>query len=54
VWQEICTDVAATFAAGRYDAGILGALERIRTEACRHFPMPGGDTNELPDRTVLL
>jgi uncharacterized membrane protein len=54
VWQEICTDVAANFTAGRYDAGILGALERISAEACRRFPRQGGDTNELPDRTVLL
>jgi uncharacterized membrane protein len=54
VWQEICTDVAATFAAGRYDAGILAALERISAEASCHFPMPGGVANEMPDRTVLL
>jgi len=53
-WREISDEMAATFAAGRYEAGVLGALARITAMACRHFPAQGGDTNELPDRTVLL
>ena len=54
VWQEICADMATTFAAGRYEAGVLEALARIGKIARRHFPATGGDANELPDRTVLL
>jgi uncharacterized membrane protein len=53
-WQEICTEMAAAFAAGRYEAGTLDALAKITAVACRHFPARGDDTNELPDRTVLL
>jgi uncharacterized membrane protein len=53
-WQEICAEMAATFVAGRYEAGVLGALSRINAVACRHFPARGSDSNELPDRTALL
>lgn len=42
------------FAAGHYEAGVLGALSRISAIACRCFPARGNDANELPDSTVLL
>lgn len=54
VWQEICTEMATRFAAGGYEAGVLGALAEIGKIACRHFPARSGDVNELPDGTVLL
>lgn len=53
-WQAICAEMAAAFAAGHYEAGVLEALGKINAVACRHFPAQAGDTNELPDRTVLL
>ncbi|MDH4022213.1 MAG: TPM domain-containing protein [Gammaproteobacteria bacterium] len=54
VWQEICAQMAEEFAAGHYDAGVLGALSRISAIACRCFPAQGNNANELPDRTVLF
>lgn len=54
VWQEICTEMAARFASGGYEAGVLGALAKIGKIACQYFPGQGADVNELPDRTVLL
>jgi len=53
-WQQICTAMAADFAAGRYEQGTLGALEKISDLARHYYPAQGDDTNELPDRTVLL
>jgi uncharacterized membrane protein len=53
-WQEICAQMSEEFAAGHYEAGVLGALSRISAIACRCFPARGNDANELPDSTVLL
>jgi len=53
-WQEICAGMAAEFAAGRYEQGTLDALDKISDIARRCYPAQGDDTNELPDRTVLL
>jgi len=53
-WQEICAEMAAAFAEGRYEPGVLVALSRIGAIACRYFPARGSNANELPDRTVLL
>lgn len=53
-WARICREMEAAFAAGRYEAGTLSALERIGALARQHFPAGGEDRNELPDRTVLL
>jgi uncharacterized membrane protein len=53
-WQSICAGMEMAFAAGRYEAGTLAALDRIGAIARQHFPARGDNRNELPDRTVLL
>lgn len=53
-WAAICQAIVAEFAAGRHEAGVLSGLDAISALARRHFPVAGGDRNELPDRTVLL
>ncbi len=53
-WESICTGMEEAFAAGRYEAGTLAALERISALARRYFPARSGDRNELPDATAVL
>ena len=53
-WQSICAEMEEAFAAGRYEAGTLAALEQISALARQHFPVHASDRNELPDTTVLL
>lgn len=53
-WEAICRELEEAFRAGRFEAGMLLALERISVIARRAFPADGTDRNELPDRTVLL
>jgi uncharacterized membrane protein len=33
---------------------VVDAVGKINAIACRHFPAQGRNTNELPDRTILL
>jgi len=53
-WVSICAELEQAFKAGNYEAGALAALERISGLARQHFPAANGDSNELPNRTVLL
>ncbi len=53
-WKSICAEMEQAFAAGRYAAGALAALNRISALARQHFPAHGSDRNELPDTTALL
>jgi uncharacterized membrane protein len=53
-WVSICAELEQAFKAGNYEAGALAALERISVLARQHFPAANGDSNELPNRTVLL
>ena len=53
-WQSICAEMEEAFAAGRYEAGTLAALEQISALARQYFPANRSDRNELPDTTVLL
>lgn len=53
-WMSICAELELAFAAGNYEAGTLHALDRISALARQHFPATDGDSNELPNRTVLL
>jgi uncharacterized membrane protein len=53
-WMSICAELERSLAAGNYEAGTLVALDRISALARQHFPAANGDSNELPNRTVLL
>jgi len=53
-WMSICAELEQAFAAGKYEDGTLAALDRISALARQHFPAGNGDSNELPNRTVLL
>jgi len=54
-WQGICRAMRDRFAAGEFEAGILGGIEAVSRLMATHFPAPtGGSRNEMPDRPVLL
>jgi uncharacterized membrane protein len=53
-WRSICAEMESAFRSGQYEGGALAALDRISAIARQHFPMRGGDRNELPNTTVLL
>jgi uncharacterized membrane protein len=53
-WQNICRDMEADFASGRFEAGSIKGIEAVSRELAKHFPPDGHPRNELPDAPVVL
>ena len=56
-WQCIVDDAREDFRAGRYEAGLLRAIDAVGAELERCFPLAGEagatEPNELPDRPLV-
>jgi putative membrane protein len=48
------TALIADVRAGRPADGIVAAIERVGAVLAEHFPCSPGDTNEIPDKLILL
>ena len=53
-WESICRDMEAEFRLGRFEAGVIGAIEKVSRHLARHFPASGAGRNELPDKPMLI
>jgi uncharacterized membrane protein len=54
-WQEIVQRMSGAFRAGRYEDGLVQAVDEVTALLVRHFPLRAGEANpnELPDEPVL-
>jgi uncharacterized membrane protein len=54
-WQAIVQGMREAFRAGRYEQGLVQAVDAVTELLVRHFPPRAGtvDRNELPDEPVL-
>jgi uncharacterized membrane protein len=53
-WETICQRVEATFRAGRFEDGVTLGLREISALLAQHFPARAANSNELPDKPVVL
>ena len=53
-WDPICRRMEQSFAAGRFEQGILDGIRAITEILAREYPATGHATNELPDEPVVL
>jgi uncharacterized membrane protein len=53
-WEAICKSMEAEFRQGRFESGLLQGIQSVSQHLLAHFPRRGSDSNELPDRPVLL
>jgi uncharacterized membrane protein len=53
-WDAVCRDMESHFRAGRFAEGAESGIGGIGRLLGRHFPGPGGDRDELPNRPVML
>jgi uncharacterized membrane protein len=54
-WETICGAMQQEFAAGRFEAGMIGGLSAVSDLLAQHFPtQPGDNPNELPDAPVVV
>jgi hypothetical protein len=54
-WEAIVAQMSAAFAARRYEAGLVAAIDAVTELLVRHFPLSQGQSNpnELPDAPHL-
>ncbi len=53
-WGEAMTMLIEAVRKGRPGDGMVAAVERIGQVLAEHFPRSSDDTNELPDRLIML
>ena len=53
-WEKICRAMEADFTKQNYKGGVLSGIKAATRHLGKHFPIHGGDHNELPDKAVIL
>ncbi len=53
-WQRICSAMQEAFRAGRFEEGAVAGVSAISTLLEKHFPAGPTNTNELPDKPLML
>lgn len=53
-WEAICQRMEEAFRARRYEAGVLTGIEEVSRLLSSHLPGSGSDSDELPDKPVVL
>ena len=54
VWRDICRLMQAEFRAGRFEEGGMKGVTAISALLRKHFPADGENSNELPDKPLLI
>jgi uncharacterized membrane protein len=54
-WQRLCAGMSQAFSAGRFEQGLMQAIDAVDALLVRHYPAAAGVTraNELPDRPYV-
>ena len=53
-WEEICRRMEAAFRQNRFEQGVLEAIAEITALLARHFPPRETNSDELPNRPIVL
>ena len=53
-WQAVCDAMDARFAVGEFGPGALAGVNAVAELLAREYPATGEDSNEIPDRPILM
>jgi uncharacterized membrane protein YgcG len=53
-WESICQRMEAAFRESRFEEGVIAGLREITALLVRHFPARSENTDELPNKPVML
>jgi uncharacterized membrane protein len=53
-WEAICGEMQQEFARGQFERGVVIGVRAVSDLLAEHFPPTGHDSNELPDKPVVL
>ena len=53
-WDSVCRGMEAAFGEGRFEQGVLAAIDETTALLARNFPRTAAKPDELPDRPAML
>lgn len=53
-WEAICHTMESAFREGHFSEGVLSGIRAVTRHLAAHFPAAGANSNELPNRPVVL
>lgn len=53
-WEKICREMEIHFRRGDFEAGLLAGISAVAAHLRKHYPKGVEDSNEIPDRPVIL
>lgn len=53
-WEAIAKTMEAAFTKGEFERGALEGIRQVSALLTQHFPPPGVNPDELPDRPVIV
>ncbi len=53
-WGIVCRQMEAAFRQSNFESGVVGGVQAVTRHLKQHFPSDSRDSNELPDKPVVL
>ena len=53
-WSKVCRQMEAAFKRSNFEGGVVSGVQAVTQHLVQHFPADSRNTNELPDKPVLL
>lgn len=53
-WSRVCRQMETAFRQSNFEAGAVGGVQAVTQHLAKHFPANGHNSNELPDKPVVL
>ena len=53
-WENICRKMESAFKQAEFEHGVVEGIQAVTRHLIAHFPVSGGNRNELPDKPVFV
>ena len=53
-WSKVCHQMEAAFRQSNFEAGVVSGVQAVTRHLLQHFPADNHDSNELPNKPVVL
>jgi hypothetical protein len=53
-WQAICDGIRSELKVGQFEYGVIGGIRAVSRLLVEHFPRAADDTDELPNRPLVI
>ncbi len=53
-WRQVCRQMEAAFRQSDFEGGVVSGVQAVTRHLKQHFPSDSDDSNELPNKPVVL